>query len=76
MYYSHPCSYCTKVFYTFNDNKTAAATVLFNGIKKHLTDYSEDDKEHQFDEDPSIEVNQVYAAMTESNEPPAGGYFL
>lgn len=76
MYYSYPCSYCSRVFYTFNDNKEQAAQILFNGIKQHLISYGEDDKEHQFDEDPSIEANQMYTGMTESSEPPAGGYQL
>lgn len=76
MYYSHPCSYCSKVFYTFNDNKEQAATTLYAGIKQHLISYGEDDKEHQFDDGASIDTNEVYAAMEESSEPPAGGYQL
>lgn len=74
MYYSHPCSYCSKVFYTFNDDKFAAAKALYAGIKKHLQDYGEDDKEHKFDDGPEIDTNEVYGEMTESSEAPAGGY--
>jgi len=76
MYYSYPCSYCNKIFYTFNDNKEAAADVLFNGIKQHLIDYAEDDKESEFDHDPSIVTNDIYATMRESHDHPTGGYEL
>ena len=76
MYYSHPCSYCGKVFYTFNDNKEIASQVLYEGIKEHLKEYDEDHKEYEFDEDPEIEKNQMYKEMTESKEKPAGGYEL
>ncbi|HWY79380.1 MAG TPA: hypothetical protein VNW29_03415 [Candidatus Sulfotelmatobacter sp.] len=76
MYYSYPCPYCSKIFYSFNDNKEAAAQTLFNGIKQHLNSYGEDDKEHQFDKDSSIEINQMYAEMSASTEAPAGGYSL
>lgn len=76
MYYSYPCSYCGKVFYTFNDNKEQAARVLYEGIKEHLKEYDEDHKEYKFDEDPETEENEMYKEMTESNEPPAGGYEL
>lgn len=76
MYYSHPCSYCSRIFYTFNEDKFQAAKTLYSGIKQHLSEYGEDDKEHQFDDGPEIDTNEVYAAMTESNDPPAGGYEL
>ena len=76
MYYSFPCSYCGKVFYTFNDSKEQAAQTLYAGIKQHLISYNEDDKEHDFDEPPKIEVNQMYASMAESSEVPSGGYQL
>ena len=74
MYYSHPCSYCTKVFYTYDSNRTRAAHKLYQGIKKHLQDYKEDHKEYKFDEAPEIEANQMYNEMTESTDAPRGGY--
>lgn len=76
MYYSHSCSYCTKIFYTFTSSRHNAAKILYSGIKKHLIDYSEDHKEYQFDDGPSIDTNEVYSAMSESNEPSSGGYEL
>lgn len=76
MYYSHACSYCSKVFYTYNENKEQAAKTLYEGIKQHLKDYDEDHKEYQFDEAPEIEANQMYKAMNESSAPPSGGYEL
>lgn len=76
MYYSHSCSYCTKIFYTYHSSKVGAARVLFEGIKKHLIEYAEDHKEYQFDEGVEIEVNQMYYTMSESEEEPAGHYKL
>ena len=76
MYYSYPCSYCSKVFYTFTNSRQAAAQILYEGIKTHLSDYNEDHKEYQFDEAPQIEVRQMYSSMTETSDPPAGGYEL
>lgn len=76
MYYSHPCSYCAKTFYVYSNDRYDAAKQLYEGIKKHLTDYNEDDKEHQFDDGPEIDTNEVLAAMTESQEQPQGGYQL
>lgn len=76
MYYSHSCSYCSKIFYTYHENKEAAANVLYTGIKTHLIEYSEDHKEYQFDEGPTIEINQMYYAMEESTDEPAGDYKL
>ena len=76
MYYSHSCSYCAKIFYSYHSSKTGAARVLFEGIKKHLIEYAEDHKEYQFDEGVEIEVNQMYYAMSESEEEPAGHYKL
>ena len=74
MYYSHPCSYCSKVFYTYNADKWKAASILYTAIKKHLTDYDEDHKEYKFDDGEAIDTKEVFAAMIESTEPPAGGY--
>jgi len=76
MYYSHPCSYCVKIFFTFNESKERASEILYYGIKQHLIDYDEDHKEFQFDDGPSIDINEVYAVVIESNDPPAGGYEL
>jgi hypothetical protein len=74
MYYSHPCSYCTKIFFTYHNDKHQASKVLYHGIKKHLIEYNEDHKEFQFDDGVVIDVNEVYYAVSESNHPPAGGY--
>ncbi len=76
MYYSYPCSYCSKVFYTFSENKQVASQTLYEGIKAHLMTYDEDHKEYQFDEAPQIEVRQMYASMTETSDRPQGGYNL
>jgi hypothetical protein len=76
MYYTHKCSYCSRVFYTYNDNKEAAAHTLFVGIKKHLVDYGEDHKEYEFDDEHQTEVDEMYYAATESPHAPAGGYEL
>lgn len=76
MYYSHSCSYCTKIFFTYNSNKHEASKTLYHGIKKHLIEYNEDHKEFQFDDGVEIDVNEVYYAVTESEQSPAGGYEL
>lgn len=76
MYYSFPCTYCGKIFYTFNDSKEAASQTLYTGIKQHLAEYGEDDKEHQLDDGPEKDEDEIYNAVTESNEIPAGGYEL
>lgn len=76
MYYSHSCSYCTKIFFTFNSSKGQAASTLYYGIKKHLIEYEEDHKEYAFDDGAQIDINEVYAAVIESSDPPAGGYEL
>jgi hypothetical protein len=76
MYYSYPCTYCGKVFYTYNENKEAAANTLYNGAKQHLKEYGEDDKEHELDDGVYEDVNQIYSEMDGSAEPPTGGYEL
>lgn len=76
MYYSHKCSYCSKVFYTYNSSKEVAAHILYTGIKKHLAEYNEDHKEYQFDDHPDTEVDEMYYAATESSHPPVAGYEL
>ena len=45
-------------------------------INKHLTEYGEDDKEHQLDDGPSADTAEIYAAMIESTEAPSGGYHI
>lgn len=76
MYYSHPCSYCNKVFYVFSDDQYQAAQMLYAGIKQHLIDYNEDRKEYEFDDYPETDIDEVYKSMAESNYPPSGGYEL
>lgn len=76
MYYSHSCSYCSKIFYTFNDNKQHAAETLYHGIRQHLVDFNEDHKEFQFDDGESMDIHEIYSAAFESNEAPPGGYEL
>lgn len=76
MYYSDKCPYCGKIFYVFNDNKEAASHTLYTGIKQHQAEYDEDRKEYTMDEGEEKESNEIYSEMTESNEPPAGGYII
>ncbi len=73
MYYSHSCSYCTKIFYTFNSDKHEASKTLYHGIKKHLIEYGEDHKEYKFDDGVEMDVDEIYYAVSELNEPPSGG---
>lgn len=72
MYYSHPCSYCGKLFYTFNKSKEQAANVLYYGIKNHLIDYNEDHKEYKFDDGAQTDINEVYSSISESSNQPSG----
>lgn len=72
MYYSHPCSYCGKLFYTFNESKEQAANTLYFGIKKHLIDYNEDHKEYKFDDGAQIDINEVYSSISETSSEPSG----
>lgn len=76
MYYSHSCSYCTRIFYTFHNSKHEASKTLYHGIRKHLVEYNEDHKEFQFDDGEVMDVNEIYIAVTESDEAPSGGYEL
>ena len=76
MYYSTTCPYCSKVFYVFGDNKTTAASTLYTGIKKHLVDYDEDRKEYKLDDGASSDTNEIYNELSESKDPPSGGYPL
>jgi len=63
-----------KVFYVFSSNKEQASHQLYAGIKKHLVDYDEDRKEYKFDDGEQADSNEIYGEMTESNDPPSGGY--
>lgn len=76
MYYSYPCPACGKVFYTFNDYREYAAKILYHGIKQHMADYKEDEKEHEMDERPDIEEEQMYHIAKESEEAPSSAYEL
>lgn len=76
MYYVRQCSYCSKVFYTYNNNREEAARILYEGVKKHLGDYDEDHKEYVFDDTPKEEEKQMYYEMREMKDPPRGGYEL
>lgn len=74
MYYSRKCTYCNKVFYTFSDNKEQAASILYNGIKQHLTEYDEDRREYELDDGPKTDTDQIYYEAAESEDPPTGGF--
>ena len=74
MYYVHPCSYCNKVFYVYRTDKMQAAEALYQGIKSHLIEWGEDDREYEFDDYPEKEINQMYYSMKEMNDPPHGAY--
>jgi len=76
MYFSYKCSYCGRLFYTYNADRHGAAKSLYHGIKQHLTEYDEDRKEHQFDDGPQMDTDEVYSAMAEASDRPAGGYEL
>jgi hypothetical protein len=76
MYYSQTCSHCSKVFYTYNDNKERAAETLYEGIKQHLIEFDEDRKESKYDDGPREDSEEIYEEMSESKEPPSGGYEL
>lgn len=74
MYYTHSCSYCGKLFFTWNKSKQIASASLYKGIKEHLVEYGEDHKEYMFDEDPKIEAAQMYDSMSETTDKPIGAY--
>ncbi len=76
MYYSHTCTYCSKVFYTYNEHQESAANTLYNGIKKHLKEFGEDEKEYELDDGAYEDINQIYSEMDNSTEAPSGGYEL
>ncbi len=74
MYYSHQCTYCKKVFFTFNDDKWQAAKVLYKVIKEHLAHYDEDRREFELDDGEEKDQEQIYEEIVASNEAPSGGY--
>lgn len=76
MYYSHACPVCGKVFYSFNDDRYKAADALAAGIKQHLIDYNEDDRETDFDYGQSFNAKYVSERMAQSESVPPGGYPL
>lgn len=74
MYYTFKCTYCGRLFYTYNSSKEQASVILYRTIKKHLSDYDEDKKEYEMDDGEKIDTDQIYYTMTGSNEAPPGGY--
>ena len=64
------------MFYTYNNDKEIASQTLYNGIKQHLIEEGEDDKETKFDDTPENLTNQIYAEVTGTAEAPSGGYEL
>lgn len=74
MYYSYKCTYCGRLFYTFDRNKEHAANRLYHTVKQHLIDYNEDHKEYEMDDGEHADTEQIYREMTESPTPPPGGY--
>lgn len=76
MYYSYPCSYCGRLFYTYHTNKEQAARTLYEGIKRHLVEYKEDEREYDLDDGPREDSNEIYDGMKELEDPPQGGYEL
>lgn len=74
MYYSFPCTYCHRVFYTYDSDKHRAALTLYRTIKQHLIDYDEDKKEYELDDGEQMDTNQIYTEMKPSHHAPAGGY--
>ncbi|MEK7570858.1 MAG: hypothetical protein AAB553_01165 [Patescibacteria group bacterium] len=73
MYYSYPCSYCSFVFYTYDDSRFKAAERLAKAIKQHLIETGEDDKETKFDYGEKWSGQMVEKEMTESPDAPPGG---
>jgi hypothetical protein len=77
MYYSHPCSYCGKVFYTYLDgDRYKAAEILHDRIVEHLHAYGEHDKEYDFDDGREIDMMEVYNQLSESSSPPENAYIV
>lgn len=78
MYYSYPCPVCGKIFYTFSDYKQQAAQTLYNGIEKHMKDYTENKKDYVLDHPDKMyqDVKTVYSGMMQSTTVPPGEYNL
>ncbi len=74
MYYSFKCTYCGRVFYTYDSSRERASDTLYYSIKKHLIDSDEDRKEYEMDDGTRADSDQIYAGMQESKDIPAGGY--
>lgn len=74
MYYSFRCTYCGRLFYTYDTNKFNAAKTLYGTVKQHLIDSNEDDKEYEMDDGASEDSNQIYAEMVTSEQRPMGGF--
>ena len=74
MYYSFSCTYCRRVFFTFDTDKHRAAVTLYRTIKQHLIDYNEDEKEYELDDGERVDTDQIYAEMKSSHHAPNGGY--
>lgn len=75
MYYSHTCSYCSKLFYTYNEDKDLAAKTLYAGIEAHMKEYNESE-DASFYHDPELDTNRIYSEIVESSEEPSSGYEL
>lgn len=74
MYYSFRCTYCGRLFYTYEMNKQRASQTLYGTVKQHLIDTGEDDKEYEMDDGATEDSNQIYAEMTVSDHVPTGGF--
>lgn len=74
MYYSFPCTYCHRVFFTYDTNKHRAALTLYRTVKQHLIDYDEDKKEYEMDEGEQTTSNRIYGVMKASLHEPRNGY--
>ncbi len=74
MYYSHPCSYCHKVFYVYDTDRYKASEKLYEIIKNHLVSYDEDRREHKFDDGKIEDSDEIFHNMIESSDKPPGGY--
>ena len=74
MYYSFRCTYCGRLFYTYDDSREQASKTLYYTVKQHLIDYDEDHKEYEMDDGEEMDSDQIYSEMVESNDAPPGGY--
>jgi len=74
MYYAFTCTYCKRLFYTWNRSREQASHILYRSVKKHLVEYDEDRKEYEMDDGEQMDSNQIYSEMVELNDIPSGGY--